>query len=134
VRAAAASSPPLPVGEWRARCCGVAGRGGGRGRRCAATAPPTGSTGSRLTYAGSGCFDHGQLRTDVAAFFRELRAQLGGKPLPYLWVPEWHPGGHGLHVHFAVGRYVKRSLIERVWGRGRTHIKLIGDLPVVMAR
>jgi hypothetical protein len=83
-----------------------------------------------LTYAGTGCFDHGQLRRDVAAFFRELRTELGGKPLPYLWVPEWHPGGHGLHVHFAVGRYVKRSLIERVWGRGRTHIKLIGDLPV----
>ena len=25
---------------------------------------------------------------------------------------------------------MKRSLIERVWDRGRTHIKLIGDLPV----
>lgn len=83
-----------------------------------------------LTYAGDGCFDQGQLRAEVGGFFRELRAGLGGKPLPYLWVPEWHPGGHGLHVHFAVGRYVKRSLIERVWGRGRTHITLIGDLPV----
>ena len=62
-----------------------------------------------LTYAGEGCFDHGELRSDVA---------------------EWHPGGHGLHVHFAVGRFVKRSLIEGVWARGRTHIKLIGDLPV----
>jgi hypothetical protein len=83
-----------------------------------------------LTYAGAGCFDHGQLRADAGAFFRALRGELGGKPLPYLWVPEWHPGGHGLHVHFAVGRYVRRSLIEAVWGRGRTHIKLIGDLPV----
>jgi hypothetical protein len=83
-----------------------------------------------LTYAGEGCFDHGELRSDVAGFFRELRAALGGRSLPYLWVPEWHPGGHGLHVHFAVGRFVKRSLIEGVWGRGRTHIKLIGDLPV----
>jgi len=83
-----------------------------------------------LTYAGAGCFDHRELRGDVAVFFRDLRAELGGKPLPYLWVPEWHPGGHGLHVHFAVGRFVKRSLIERVWDRGRTHIKLIGDLPV----
>jgi len=83
-----------------------------------------------LTYAGAGCFDHRQLRGDVAGFFRGLRGELGGKPLPYFWVPEWHPGGHGLHVHFAVGRFVKRSLIERVWDRGRTHIKLIGDLPV----
>jgi len=83
-----------------------------------------------LTYASAGCFDHGQLRSDVGGFFRGLRVELGGNPLPYLWVPEWHSGGHGLHVHFAVGRYVKRSLIESVWARGRTHIKLIGDLPV----
>ena len=81
-----------------------------------------------LTYAGAGCFDHAQLRADVAGFFKGARAELGA--LAYLWVPEWHPGGHGLHVHFAVGRYVKRSLIEEVWGRGRTHIKMIGDLPV----
>ena len=67
---------------------------------------------------GQGCFDHGQLRADVAGFFRGLRRELGGEPLPYLWVPEWHPGGHGLHVHFAVGRYVKRSLIESRVGPG----------------
>jgi hypothetical protein len=83
-----------------------------------------------LTYAGAGCFDHGQLRADVAEFFRGLRRELGGAPLPYAWVPEWHPGGHGLHVHFAVGRYVKQRLIASVWGRGIAHIKLIGDLPV----
>jgi hypothetical protein len=46
------------------------------------------------------------------------------------WASEWHPGGHGLHVHFAVGRYVGQRLIQDVWGRGITHIKLIGDLPV----
>ena len=47
-----------------------------------------------------------------------------------MWVPEWHPGGHGLHLHFAVGRYVKHSLIKDAWGRGIVHIKLLGDLPV----
>jgi hypothetical protein len=83
-----------------------------------------------LTYAGAGCFDHQRLRTDVADFFRGLRRSLGGKPLPYAWAPEWHPGGHGLHVHFTVGRYVRQSLIREVWGRGIVHIKLIGDLPV----
>jgi hypothetical protein len=83
-----------------------------------------------LTYAGAGCFDHRQLRLDVAGFFRGLRRTLGGRPLPYAWAPEWHPGGHGLHVHFAVGRYVRQSLIREVWGRGIVHIKLIGDLPV----
>jgi hypothetical protein len=83
-----------------------------------------------LTYAGAGCFDPQQLRSDVADFFRGLRRDLGGKSLPYAWTSEWHPGGHGLHVHFAVGRYVKQRLIREVWGRGITHIKLIGDLPV----
>ena len=42
---------------------------------------------------------------------------------------EWHPGGHGLHVHFTVGRYVRQRLIRDVWGRGVVHVKLIGDLP-----
>jgi hypothetical protein len=83
-----------------------------------------------LTYGGGGCFDPQQLRLDVAEFFRGLRRELDGKPLPYAWASEWHPGGHGLHVHFAVGRYVRQRLIRDVWGRGIVHIKLIGDLPV----
>jgi hypothetical protein len=45
-------------------------------------------------------------------------------------VPQWHPGGHGLHAHFAVGRFVPRGLIEQCWGRGFVHIKLLDDLPV----
>jgi hypothetical protein len=83
-----------------------------------------------LTYRGEGCHDPRALRRDLGGFFRELRGGLGGVPLPYLWVPEWHPGGHGLHAHFAVGRFVPRSLIERAWDRGFVHIKLLGDLPV----
>jgi len=83
-----------------------------------------------LTYAGLGCHDARALRGDVAAFFKGLRVGLGGERFPYLWVPEWHPGGHGLHVHFAVARFIKRGLIAETWGRGRVHIKLLGDLPV----
>ena len=83
-----------------------------------------------LTYAGAGCHDPRQARADVGAFFRALRAGLGGEPLAYVWVPEWHKTGHGLHVHFAVGRYVPRHLIRDAWGRGFVHIKLLGDLPV----
>ena len=49
---------------------------------------------------------------------------------PYVWVPQWHPGGHGLHAHFAVGRFVPRGLIERAWGHGFVHIKLLDGLPV----
>jgi hypothetical protein len=47
-----------------------------------------------------------------------------------VWVPQWHPGGHGLHAHFAVGRFVPRKLIERAWGNGFVHIKLLDGLPV----
>jgi len=46
-----------------------------------------------------------------------------------VWVPEWHKSGHGLHVHFAVGRFIGRGKIEQAWGRGFVHIKLLGDLP-----
>lgn len=83
-----------------------------------------------LTYAGEGCHDPAAVRVDAGGFFRRLRGELGGAGFPYLWVPEWHPGGHGLHLHFAVGRYVKQSLIRDVWGQGIVHIKLLGDLPV----
>ena len=82
-----------------------------------------------VTYAAS-CRDPWQLRADVGDFFRGLRRELGGRAIPYAWTSEWHPGGHGLHVHFAVGRYVRQRLIREVWGRGIVHIKLIGDLPV----
>jgi len=83
-----------------------------------------------LTYAGAGCHDPRWFRTDVAEFFRDLRGSLGGAPLAYAWVPEWHKSGHGLHAHFAVGRWIDRKHIEAAWGRGFISIKLLGDLPV----
>jgi hypothetical protein len=70
------------------------------------------------------------VRDHLGEFFRELRGGLGGRPLPYVWVPEWHKSGHGLHAHFAVGRFVRRHLIDRAWGHGFVHIKLLGDLPL----
>lgn len=82
-----------------------------------------------LTYADA-CWSLDQAYRDVGEFFLALRALLGVDAIPYLWVPEWHPSGHGLHVHFIVGRFVKRSLIEQAWGRGIVHITLIGDVPV----
>jgi len=80
-----------------------------------------------LTYLGAGCHDPLRLRAHLGEFFRELR---GDGRFPYLWVPQWHPGGHGLHAHFAVGRYVPRRLIEQAWGHGFVHIKLLSGLPV----
>jgi hypothetical protein len=82
-----------------------------------------------LTYGGAGCHDPAQVRADVAAFIRVVRGSVGRR-FPYVWVPEWHSGGHGLHLHFAVGRYIQRGVIEEAWGRGFVSIKLLGDLPV----
>jgi hypothetical protein len=87
-----------------------------------------------LTYAGAGCHDPRQVRADVGEFFRALRDSLGGRAFAYVWVPEWHKTGHGLHAHFAVGKFVKRSAIADAWGRGFVHIKLLGDLPVGSGR
>lgn len=81
-----------------------------------------------LTYSGSGCHDPVALRQDVAGFFRRLKGSLG-ETFAYLWVPEWHKAGHGLHVHFAVGRFVGVRVIDSAWGHGFVHIKLLGDLP-----
>jgi hypothetical protein len=83
-----------------------------------------------LTYRGEGCHDPLRLRADLAGFFRALRERLGSGAFAYVWVPQWHPGGHGLHAHFAVGRFVPRGLIERCWGQGFVHIKLLDGLPV----
>lgn len=82
-----------------------------------------------LTYRGDGCHDQRQVRADIGAFFKKLRVDVDGGPFPYVWVPEWHPGGHGLHAHFAVGRYIRRSHIVHSWPHGFVHIKLVGDLP-----
>lgn len=82
-----------------------------------------------LTYAGAGCHDPRELRDDLGLFFRRLRGSVGRR-FPYLWVPEWHKHGHGLHAHFAVGMYIPRGAIEAAWGRGFVHIKLLGELPV----
>jgi hypothetical protein len=83
-----------------------------------------------LTYRGKGCHDPAAVRLHLGEFFRSLRTAVGGKPLPYVWVPEWHKSGHGLHAHFAVGQFIKRQYIEQAWGHGFVHIKLLGDLPV----
>lgn len=87
-----------------------------------------------LTYAGDGNHDPGLLREHLAAFFRDLRGRLGGSLFAYAWVPEWHKTDHGLHAHFAVGRYVARSQLVAAWPHGFVHIKLLGDLPVGSGR
>jgi hypothetical protein len=82
-----------------------------------------------LTYRGEGCHDPGQFRSDLRGFFRRLHGTVG-EPYPYLWVPEWHPGGHGLHAHFAVGRYIHYLSIRKAWGHGHVDIRMLNNLPV----
>ena len=75
-----------------------------------------------LTYGGDGCHDPRQVRQDAAAFFKALRRSQGGS-FPYVWVPEWHSGGHGLHLHFAVARYLPLTDLRASWRHGFVHIK-----------
>ena len=83
-----------------------------------------------LTYRDAGCHEVAVLRADLGVFFRRLRRALGGYAMPYLWVGEWHPGGHGLHAHFAVGQFIGRSYVQECWSHGFIKMKLIGDVPV----
>lgn len=104
----------------------AARRAGGKVRRyCAANRLNKLGT---LTYTPPGCYDPRQVRGDVAEFWRSLRDRHQER-FPYLWTAEWHPGGHGLHVHFAVGRFILHRWIDAAWGRGFVHITLLGDLP-----
>jgi len=78
-----------------------------------------------VTYGGSGCHDEQQVRADLGAFFRQLRRIGGTGAFAYLWVVEWHPGGHGLHAHFAIGRYLEKGLLEQAWAHGFVEIRRI---------
>lgn len=83
-----------------------------------------------LTYAGVGCHDVLELRQDVATFFRRLRSLRAVPAFPYLWAAEWHPGGHGLHVHFAIGGYVHKYVVREAWGHGFVKMKRLDGLPI----
>lgn len=54
-------------------------------------------------------------------FMTRWRVLNGGKPFPYLYVLEYHPGGHGLHVHVAVhgDLFTDFFALRRCWGWGR---------------
>ena len=62
-----------------------------------------------LTYAGRGLPRPARAARRCRGVLPRAAGGARWRALPYVWVPEWHPGGHGLHVHFAVGRYVPRS-------------------------
>jgi hypothetical protein len=70
----------------------------------------------------------------VSDFLVGVRHRLGGDPFPYVWIPEWHPAGHGLHVHFRVGGYVRKRMIGDAGGRGWSFVLSINGLPAGLAR
>ena len=77
-----------------------------------------------LTYAEANHDPH-LLRTHMSKFVRKLRRETDVETFPYLWVPEWHKSGHGLHAHVAVGSFIPKRLIEESWGHGFVDVRLI---------
>lgn len=71
-----------------------------------------------LTYRHPRCTELDRLVTDVGTFWRTLRSLLGGKPFPYLWVPEFHADGKHFHIHAGMGQYVHKSKIATAWPHG----------------
>lgn len=57
----------------------------------------------------------------VAAFAERLTAVTGRQP--YWYSPELHPGGHGWHVNFFVGRRIPHDQVETIWGAGYVWVK-----------
>lgn len=58
---------------------------------------------------------------EVAEFAERLRASVGR--LPYWYSPELHPGGHGWHVNFFVGKRLAHHEVEQLWGHGFVWVK-----------
>lgn len=58
---------------------------------------------------------------EVAQFADRLRQRTGA--LPYWYSPELHPGGHGWHVNFFVGRRLRHADVEELWGHGFVWVK-----------
>jgi hypothetical protein len=80
-----------------------------------------------LTYRGEGQFEWPMMARDVWNFRRQMRRRFPGVKAALMTVPEWHPGGHGLHVHVATSEYVPKELLAACWPHGfvdngeRTH-------------
>jgi hypothetical protein len=67
--------------------------------------------------------DRGAAVREWHAFVLRLRA--AGYPVAWLRAFEWHPGGHGLHIHAGLGSYVPIALMESLWGHGHVDVQKI---------
>lgn len=72
-----------------------------------------------LTYRGAGQHDWTSMVKDVRRFQRRLKGAYPG--LSYVVVPEWHPGGHGIHLHLAVGEFIPWQKMRLLWTDGDRH-------------
>jgi hypothetical protein len=73
-----------------------------------------------LTYAKEGGeHDEATVKRHVNRFCKRLRDISCIPQLPFAYVLELHPGGHGWHVHFALGQRVPWPHVLRAWRRGR---------------
>lgn len=70
-----------------------------------------------LTYRGEGVHDLDQMRRHVERFLAKVRVDLRDG-FAYLWVPELHKSGHGLHVHMAVPMWFDQRRLAELWGHG----------------
>jgi len=52
----------------------------------------------------------------VQGFTRRLRA--ASPRTVWLAVLEWHPGGHGWHVHVCISRFLPKALLAELWPHG----------------
>lgn len=59
----------------------------------------------------------------VQAFVRKLRERTPVRR--WLAVLEWHPGGHGWHVHFVTDRFVPKYVLTECWAWGWVDVRLI---------
>jgi hypothetical protein len=68
----------------------------------------------------SGPDGYGELVRRLGGFIRRVRRDFfGGKPVPYLWSIEPHPGGHGWHANVLLPqRFIDKRQMQRCWGHG----------------
>ena len=74
-----------------------------------------------MTYAGEGQQSWAGVVEDDARFRRRLRAMY--PRVAVLTAAEWHPGGHGWHVHAALTGYVPVMVLARCWGQGGVQVE-----------
>jgi hypothetical protein len=71
-----------------------------------------------------GLHDRDAMLRLVASYLRRFNRAYPA--IPWAWALEWHPGGHGLHLHLAVPehpdwhgyRQRETRALERMWGHG----------------